>query len=162
MFSENKVLLKPMSYNECQEYRKLRNKQSIRYRFFNKDFITEDAQYVWYKRYLESDNDCMFSIYYNEIFVGGNAIYNIDFSKHEAEYGRLLLNPAIVSGKGLGKIVTRFACIIAKQSLGLKRLYLEVYATNIPAIKTYKYAGFDLIQEKGIGVEKMICMERLL
>lgn len=162
MFAEDKVLLKPMSYEECQKYRKLRNKKNIRHWFIYKDFITEDAQCIWYKKYLESDNDCMFSIYYNQIFVGGNAIYNINFAKNEAEYGRLLLNPKIVGGKGLGKIVTSFACIIAKQSLGLERLYLEVYASNTPAIKTYRYVGFDIIQEKGGGMEKMICMQILL
>lgn len=151
-----------MSYDECQKYRELRNKENIRHWFIYKNFITEKEQYNWYKKYLESDNDCMFSIYYDGRFVGGNAIYNIDFSKSEAEYGRFLLNPEIVSGKGVGKIVMKFACIIAKQSLGLKRLYLKVYTNNIAAIKVYKYVGFDSIKEKGKGMEKMICMEKIL
>lgn len=159
MLLEDKVLLKPMSYDECQKYRKLRNKEDIRDCFVYKDFISREAQYIWYKKYLKLDNDCMFSIYYDGMFVGGNAIYNINFEKKEAEYGRLLLNQATVKRKGLGKVVTKLACIIAKQSLGLKRLYLHVYANNLPAIKVYKYVGFDLIREEGQGAEKMICME---
>lgn len=158
MISENKILLKSMSYDECQKYRILRNKEDVKRWFIDKDIISEETQYAWYKKYLESDNDCMFSIYYDGIFVGGNAIYNIDFAKREAEYGRLLLSQEIVGGKGVGKIVTNLASIIAKQSIGLKRLYLEVYADNVPAIKTYKYVGFNSIQEK----EKMIYMEMLL
>lgn len=150
----DEVEIRPLSYEDSQLYRVLRNKNNHRKWFIYQDIISEEEQAVWYEHYLSDVSDAMFAIYYQDKFVGGNAVYHIDNSLKRGEYGRLLLDEGLVGGKGIGKVSTLLACSIAKDLLGLKELYLEVFPDNIPALKTYEYAGFmrrnkyDSVREK--------------
>ncbi len=44
----------------------------------------------------------------------------------------------------MGTLALLLLCDLAREQLGLIRLYLEVYEDNIPAVKTYEKAGFIL------------------
>ena len=93
----------------------------------------------------------MFSIYNNNKFIGGCSIYNINPHDKSAEFGRI-----IISQRGLGALITLAATVIAKKSLLLDNLYLEVKKDNIAAIKAYLKAGFVFENETVInGMRRM-------
>lgn len=134
----------PLFSKESEYYRLLRNREDNRSFFLNSGFISQEQQESWYSKYIESP-DYMFSIYHKNVpavFIGGAGIYNIDPSKRDAEFGRIIIDRYIVGGRGYGLEALLAICEIAREQLGLESLFLEVLPDNVPAIKTYERAGF--------------------
>lgn len=135
------MLLCPLSPEDSEKYRRLRNHECNRRCFLFSGIITADAQRSWYGNYLKKDDDYMFSIY-NQTgqFLGGAALYNIQADT--AEFGRLLIDRTTAGKGGTGRRVLMLLCRLAKEQLRLSRLHLEVFEDNLPAKKTYEKSGF--------------------
>lgn len=149
----NSIILLPLTETAGEQYRQLRNMEDIRKWFVSTSEISEKQQKEWFHNYLKDEKDIMFSIHLNDderTFVGANAIYHISRSKKEGEYGRIAIMPQY-AGKGIGYAATMAACTIAKRSVGLERLILEVYQNNTAAIKVYKKAGFEYRKDHQYG-----------
>ena len=153
------IVLNPMSKEEAEKYRVLR--YTYREWFGAQSYISKEKQKEWYSRYLDNPNELMFSIY-NTLgnFIGGNSLYNIDYKNLQCEYGRIIVD-ADYSGRGYGLKATLGAVEIAREYLGLKRIYLEVKEKNVKALKVYYKAGFS-ISEVSDSSNKMLIMERVL
>ncbi len=137
------LILCPFSAKDSECYRLLRNRENNRRWFFFSDPISREAQEDWYRSYLKKDDEYMFSIYTeNGTFLGGAALYHI--GEHAAEFGRLIVDRTAAGRGGVGTLALLLLCDLAREQLGLIRLYLEVYEDNIPAVKTYEKAGFIL------------------
>lgn len=136
-----KITLLPMSQNDSELYRQLRNQEENRKCFLFSGIIEKDAQEIWYNNYLNREDDYMFSVY-NKIgqFLGGAALY--DITEHSAEFGRVLLDRTLSAHQGIGYEVLMLLCQFAKATLGLSMLHLEVFEDNLAARKTYEKAGF--------------------
>lgn len=135
------VKLLPMQKRESELYRLIRNRNDVRNKFVYSGIISREQQEKWYAEYLSKENDYMFAVYDAAgNFIGGNALYNINEKAKTGEYGRLLIDKEV--GKGNGVKATLAAGKIAKEQLGLKLLYMEVYEDNFPSIITCHKAGF--------------------
>lgn len=144
-FESHEIILKLMTENENQKYCAIRNRVENRKWFTDGNVLSEQEQENWFKQYLVKESDYMFSIYNMQgDFLGGNAIYHIDFVQGIAEYGRLLKDTAVMYTKGTGYLATMAAIAIAKEQLQLQQLYLEVYQDNLVAVKIYERAGFEI------------------
>lgn len=134
------VTLCPLKAEELEQMRNLRNRN--RCFFVSQEEITEDGQRRWYQKYLVRENDYMFSVVYQERWIGVASIYDVDRIKGRGEFGRLMIDREVAGVGGLGLDVTRTACRFACEQLKLRTVELEVYADNIPAQITYLKAGF--------------------
>lgn len=137
------IILRPLSPEDSERYRILRNQEHNRHWFFFSDIISREAQEVWYQSYLGKKDEYMFSIYNtDDIFLGGAALYHL--IDKTAEFGRLIVDRPAAGQGGVGARSLLLLCDLAKNQLGLTRLHLEVYEDNLPAVKTYEKAGFVL------------------
>ncbi len=66
--------------------------------------------------------------------------------KSEAEYG-IFIGDDNAIGKGYGNETAVLAVRYAKEELGIKRLMLRAFKSNISAIKSYEHAGFTKYED---------------
>ena len=157
-----RVQLQPLTGKDAERMRLLRNRNSSR--FFYDHNISPEQQKKWYASYLDTAQDYMFSVYLQDEnhWIGAVGIYNVDLQKMTGEFGRLLIDKETTVQRGLGVDVTEAACKFAFEQLGLKMVYLEVYADNIAAIRTYEKSGFELYETRNAGNKKSILyMEKI-
>ncbi len=140
VYPSGRVVLKSMTEEDIEKMRILRNKNRLF--FIHSDEITKDAQRQWYGAYLLRENDYLFSVFYEEKWIGAVSIYDVDIEQSKAEFGRLLIDRAAAGVGGLGVDTTQAACQIAYKELGICTIVLEVYEDNEAAKCTYLKAGF--------------------
>lgn len=157
----NRVMLEPLVKNDLETLRILRNKKAGF--FLSSTLISQEQQLAWYERYLCKNTDIMFRISLVDkpaFFVGAVALYDIDQNKQQAEFGRLMIDKEKTSEKGLGYEATICACNIGFFNLNLKRIYLDVFEDNLPAINTYRKAGFSVYDSKRKNGKTVLYMEK--
>lgn len=147
-YEDGALCMRPMSYEDSQKYRALRNEEQNRMRFFYNAAISEEAQSAWYEKYEKDETDYMFSFYYKGQFAGGNAVYHVDFEKKTGEYGRLLVDKIHFPQKGLGSAITYATSQIAKKDLGLTMLFSEILSDNLPSLYSCLKAGFRKVDTR--------------
>ena len=142
--SFKRVSLFPFVLKDCEAMRLLRNRNKHCF-VFNGE-IDQESQAKWYQKYTNNQSEVMFSIYSNQSasWIGAVALYDINESTHESEFGRLLIDREKSLAYGLGVDATLCACKIGFEQLNLKKIKLEVFCENIAAIKTYERAGFQV------------------
>ena len=161
------LMITPMTQEDSERFRKIRNRDGNREWFVYQDIITEEAQQKWYQNYLHRENDYMFAIYTNEIensFIGAMAIYDVDEKNSKAEIGRLIIDSEVSAGNGYGFETIQGVINISFQLLKLDMIYANIYEDNIPCIKSVLKAGMEikgtLTDENGktlVHVEKYRC-----
>ncbi len=154
--SYDHIELHPLTEEFIEDMRRLRNKN--RNCFIFSDIITEDGQVAWYNSYIRKNGDYLFSIIRKDDnrFIGTVSLYNV--MGDEAEFGRLMINKDIVKEKGLGLEVVICACKIGFKQLKLERMILEVFEDNLPALKTYIKAGFNIYHKYDFNNKVIIQM----
>ena len=134
----NNIRITPLEKENIEDMRVLRNKN--KHCFVFSGIITPEAQEKWYESYLIKSNDYVFSVYFDDTWIGVCSIYNV--TENEAEFGRLLIDKSKTNEKHLGLDATLCACNFAFNTFGIKKIHLQVYEANVPAYKTYIKAGF--------------------
>ncbi|SDB63064.1 GNAT family N-acetyltransferase [Butyrivibrio sp. INlla16] len=152
-----KICIRPMSPEDSEKYRVLRNRKDNIGFFFSGTEITSDQQAAWYTRYLADETQYMFSIYETDSdqFIGGIGIYDIDEIKGQAEVGRIIVDKELAAGKHYGAEAIKLIEKMARDEIGLKILYANIYSDNIPSLKSFYGAGFVEISEDQ-GITKVI------
>lgn len=74
--------------------------------------------------------------------VGTIGLSHIDRTHRRAEYGVLIGEPG-ARGKGLAAEASRLLLNYAFQTLGLRRVYLQVLTRNTEALRLYRRVGFE-------------------
>ncbi|MBD5537242.1 MAG: GNAT family N-acetyltransferase [Lachnospiraceae bacterium] len=140
------IILQPLSKEDSQRLRRLRNREDNRKWFKSHTEITEEMQNTWYEKYLSSPTEIMFSIYDRSslCFLGTVGLHNIDTEKGCAEAGRLLIDRQTSAGHGFGAEAVISASTIGFNRLNLHYIYAEIYADNIPSIKSFERAHFHM------------------
>ena len=150
-YKDGDIELRPMTYEDSEKYRLLRNQEQNRIRFFFNGQISHDSQLAWFEKYLSDETDIMFSFYYKGAFAGGNAIYHLNRQEGTGEYGRLLVDKIHFPMKGLGSAITYAASCIAYEKLGLSKIYSEIYEDNLPSMYACLKAGFKEIETRTLN-----------
>jgi len=144
---ENDILcLREIRKNDIEQIRIWRNQEDIRKYFHENSVIGSQEQAEWYKRYQKKSDDIMFIIAMKTKYkesIGTTALYNIDLDNKTAEFGRLMIPPKNMKGRGFGKQATILTCIYGFEILKLKSLHLSVLVNNQKAIQIYGHIGFQ-------------------
>lgn len=127
-----------------------RNQDHIRTWFLSSAVITAEQHAAWFRAYTQKDSDFVFIIEETHDLrkdlhkpVGQIALYNIDWERGRAEYGRLLIGEPGAARRGLAKEATQLLLAYSFQQFGLKEVRLEVLSHNAAAIALYRTCGFQ-------------------
>lgn len=151
-----------MAESDIESLRQLRNREENRKNFIYQKEISYESQVEWFKSYYKKSDDYMYSIIseLDDSPIGFAAIYNINNSI--GEFGRLLVDKHKYKQSGLGKCMVMKLIEIAKYTLHLEKLILNVFSDNIPALTIYKQCGFKEYDEENIAGRNLIHMELYL
>ncbi len=154
-FMDGELILRPLSFNDLEPLRKLRNRAENRIWFFHNNQIDADSQKKWYGEYLNKANDYMFSVFLAnnpEEFVGAIAIYDYNSDSNCYEVGRLMLDSKKMPRKHMSFEVVNAVCNIAYKYLGEDvSLKAEVYADNSRSMNAFVSNGFSEADNKYIN-----------
>jgi len=92
--------------------------------------------------------------------VGAIALYGFSADRSEAEWGRLVIDPA-KRGRGYGRRALELLVERARE-LGVRRLRCEVVAGNAPAERIYEALGFVETGREDVGGRLFRYLEREL
>jgi len=151
VIESERLCLRPLTAADLPMTLSWRNQDAIRKWFFHSEIIRPEQHRVWFESYQEKDNDFVFVIEERIVLqrpVGQVSLYNIDWDKKRAEFGRLMIGDPEACGLGLAKEATRILIEFAERELGLQEVYLEVYADNLPAVAVYCACGFSVTEVK--------------
>jgi RimJ/RimL family protein N-acetyltransferase len=152
----DRVRLRPLAEADLPLTRAWRNRDEIRRWFRTSEPIGAAQHAAWWERYRDRDDDLVWIVEEKREAggvrpVGMIALYAIDPSRGEAEFGRLMLGEPDAVGKGLATEATRLVSGLALGELGLRRVHLEVAADNAAAIAVYERCGFARESRGGAG-----------
>ena len=142
------VIIRPLFLEEIESLRVWRNNPENTKYLKQIPYITPEMQQNWYENDL-LDQDCMtFAIIetskLNRI-VGSLAIY--DFKPDQVEVGKILVGDPEAHGISVGTNAFMAAIKVAFDVLEKEKVVLHVFSDNIPAVKSYKKAGFVIEDE---------------
>ena len=138
-----KVVLRPMGYEDTDLIVKWRNNERVRGNFIYRETFTAKGHENWIKTMVATGRVVQFIICEKKDMRPVGSVYfrDIDRIKKEAEYG-IFLGEDDAAGKGYGTETARLACDYAFEKMGLKKLVLRVFTDNEAAVKSYRNAGF--------------------
>lgn len=120
-----------------------RNRDAARIQFKHAEKLVLAEHKVWFE-HQKSQPDCYYFIVENTESgqaVGQVAIYNIGLINESAEVGTFIVAPE-AEGRGFMKRAILALMAWAFKDLKLNRVYLEVFTTNLRAIRIYESCGF--------------------
>lgn len=142
------IELRPLEESDIEYLRKWRNDADNTKYLRQIGFITPDQQREWYRSYLADKDELMFAIIEKSDLgriVGSLALYH--FKEREVEFGKILVGDPEAHGKSVGFHAVQAALDIAFDDLAKQKVKLRVFRDNLPAVKIYKKAGFEVVSE---------------
>jgi len=137
--------LRPLAIEDTENIVRWRNSDEVRKNLFSQDLITPDQHMSYFKKYVESGKCLQFIIEMHSgnqsLDVGTIFIKDIDKHSNKGEFGIFIGEP-LARGAGLAKKATIEILKIAFDELKFNKLYLTLFADNVPAFRTYLSAGF--------------------
>lgn len=141
------IYLRLMEVSDTEEIIAWRNKERVRHNFIYQKPFTKEGHLNWIHTQIEPGYVVQFIICEKASGRAVGSVYfrDIDREKERAEYG-IFIGEDDAVGKGYGTQAAKLALACAFERLGLKYVFLRVFADNIGAIKSYEKAGFKLLE----------------
>lgn len=101
----------------------------------------------WFDRQLEISPEngqvLAIEVFENDqwLHVGNTGLHNVESINRSAEFG-IFIGEKNYWNRGFGREAARLALKYGFEDLNLNRIYLNVYETNLRAIKAYQAVGF--------------------
>jgi len=153
-----RIRLRPLTAKDLPLTLSWRNQDAVRRWFFHSDLLSPEQHCAWFEAYCKRDDDFVFII--EEIVrfnmpVGQIALYNVDWDRQKAEFGRLMIGELRARGMGLAKEATQLLLYFVRREWQLQEVFLEVYENNLPALAIYRACGFIETQRHS-GIVTMV------
>ena len=151
MIEGTKVNLRPITEEDTGLILKWRNSERVSNNFIFSEKLTAEMHKKWLEEKVNQHLVEQFIIIEKESNKPIGSVYfrDIDKTKKEAEYG-IFIGEDHAIGKGYGNETAKLALKYAFETMGLKRIFLRVFADNKAAIKSYENAGFKLMNREEI------------
>lgn len=143
------IYLRPMEIADTDKIVSWRNKDIVRNHFIFQDSFTREGHLNWIRTQIDPGHVVQFIICEKAVNrdVGSVYLRDIDREKRCAEYG-VFIGEEDALGKGYGTQAANLILNYAFEVLGLRSIFLRVFADNIRARKSYEKAGFRLLMDK--------------
>ena len=139
----SRVRLRLLAEDDLEMTLAWRNRDDVRRWFRQSDVISMESHRAWFTQHQLVDDSIMFVVEDTAgEAVGQVSIYGVDREVGEAEVGRFIAAPG-ASGKGFIREAINALVEFAFAELALQRVYLEVYADNLRAVRLYELIGFQ-------------------
>lgn len=153
----DKTYLRLLQEGDIERLRCWRNKD--RDKFIYSGFISREDQKKWFKGHRKKEDDLMFIIGTLEGKpIGAVALYKIDLSSKQAEFGRLIIGDVENRRKGFAQDASETLLRFGFSNLGLEQIRLEVLRNNEVAIRLYEKIGFQRTPAKGDHAADLVAM----
>ncbi|MCI5839025.1 MAG: pyridoxal-phosphate dependent enzyme [Peptoniphilaceae bacterium] len=110
-----------------------------------------DKTVKWFKENKDNKNRFDFVIEVDEKPVGLIGILSIDYQRKNGEY-YICMGEVAYKKRGIAKKASNLLLNFAFNKIGLENIYLYTEVSNIPALKSFKKIGFNLLE----GIENII------
>lgn len=143
------IYLRLMDASDTENIVTWRNKDRVRHNFIYQKPFTIEGHLNWIRTQIEPGYVVQFIICEKASGRAVGSVYfrDIDREKEAAEYG-IFIGEDDAVGKGYGTQAAGLALNHAFERLGLKSVFLRVFADNTGAIRSYEKAGFKLLEGK--------------
>lgn len=137
------IFLRPMTKDDTDLIIAWRNKDAVRTHFIYQKLFTRQSHEHWIETMIDTGQAVQMIICEEETKkpLGSVYIRDIDNTHHKGEYG-IFIGEDEARGKGVGTKAARLMIQYAFEELKLHRLFLRVFADNLPAVRSYEKAGF--------------------
>lgn len=139
------ITLRPLTLADTSNIVRWRNQPEVYKNLYTQNLITEEQHIGYFHKYVETGLVRQYIIIAEidgePTDIGTVFLKGIDRVSRKAEYG-LFIGELQARGKGFASAIASAALIIAFNELDLNRVYLTVFADNVPAIRSYEKAGF--------------------
>ena len=148
-----RVKIRPAEWKDCEIIWKWRNDKTTRRYSFNTEFIPYEKHKAWFENVLRDENRKILMVEEEGNTVG---VIRLDINPKNriAEINISIARPK--RGKGLGLLGTRQACKYAFKHLNIKKIIAKIKKENIPSLKMFSRAGFDLVEENKTVIMRLI------
>ena len=151
------IALRPITLEDTPLIVRWRSDPRVYGTLFRQEPITEERHRQWLREMVLSGKCDQFIIVdkAQNRSVGTVFLKEIDREHLRAEYA-IFIGEETARGRGIGSEAARLMTDYGFQQLGLNRIYLYVFASNVRAIASYRSAGF---REEGRLRENYRCKD---
>lgn len=151
------IALRPITLEDTPLIVRWRSDPQVYGTLFRQEPITEERHRQWLREMVLSGKCDQFIIVdkAQNRSVGTVFLKEIDREHLRAEYA-IFIGEETARGRGIGSEAARLMTDYGFQQLGLNRIYLYVFASNVRAIASYRSAGF---REEGCLREHYHCKD---
>ena len=151
------IVLRPITLEDTPLIVRWRSDPRVYGTLFRQEPITEERHRQWLREMVLSGKCDQFIIVdkAQNRPVGTVFLKEIDREHLRAEYA-IFIGEETARGRGIGSEAARLMTDYGFQQLGLNRIYLYVFASNVRAIASYRSAGF---REEGRLRENYRCKD---
>ena len=137
------ITLRSISESDTENVLRWRNSKEVVQYFNYQAKVTVADHQKWLDTKVKTGNVYQFIIHdsYLRKDVGSVYLQDIDHENSKAEYG-IFIGEKEALNKGIGSVVAKTIISFAFKNLKLNRLFLQVHADNVRAIKCYENVGF--------------------
>jgi len=129
--------------------------------FFQIKHITKEVHKKWLDSLTkEPAENIAFFIEVDGLVVGVTYFHSIDRSAGKGDWG-IYLHERNYRGSGIGRAALQQCIDVAKNQIGLKYIFLEVFSSNQRAVKLYSSMGFEVLT-KNSKKTNILRMKKLL
>ena len=143
MISGKLIDLRSVTMEDSEQIIRWRNSELVKSHFILQSDLTMDSQRVWMEQVIANGKAVQFLIL-EKSGTGVGTVYlrDIDRTHRKAEYG-IFIGESQALGKGYGTEAARLMTEFGFSELHLHKIYLQVFAENERARRSYRKAGFS-------------------
>jgi UDP-4-amino-4,6-dideoxy-N-acetyl-beta-L-altrosamine N-acetyltransferase len=129
--------------DDTENILKWRNNPLVRANFVHQELLTAETHLKWRDENVKTGKVAQFIIVDTDRNrdIGSVYLRDIDRENLKAEFG-IYIGEDDARQQGHGVRAARLILEYAFKELGLNRVFLRVFSTNLPAIKSYEKVGF--------------------
>lgn len=158
LMTDGAVTLRPLAKTDTDSILKWRTRPDVIRELFSDGPPTREQHEAWFEQLSRRTDRLEYVIEHAQTPVGTIGLANIDFGAHTAEYG-ILIGEDSARGAGVARTASKLILRFAAEVLGLKSVYLTMFADNEAARRLYDALGFvvdaELPARKERAVQRM-------